>query len=261
MLKEDHEQQRIRNENATASVENNAAQLQEELDAALSQVFDLQQQLAAAMADVEIARSDTDRVMMANNNLQHALEAFQSEREAELTMREEQQKEAEDAMVAAHQASLEAIHATNEGHIREIQKASDAAVQHSMEEISRLEAKLESYRIENIHTRRSLDEAIHRLQATQEDVIDRTLMKNILLDWLTKSSRKEKQQVLEVMANVLHFTDDEKARVHIDDNHVMALGKVVESVTHIPKPKADMEHLEGNNVQEKWVNFLLAETD
>jgi hypothetical protein len=132
-----------------------------------------------------------------------------------------------------------------------------------MNEVEQLEAaKLEKYRMENIQMRRSLDEAISRLQTTQEDVIDRTLMKNILLDWLTKTSSKEKKSILEIMASVLHFTDQEKERVNIDGS-TFALRKAVMGHIAAPLPasKADMEHLEGDNVRDKWVNFLLAETN
>jgi hypothetical protein len=56
--------------------------------------------------------------------------------------------------------------------------------------------------MENIQMRR-LIEAINRLQSTQETSI--VLMKNILLDWLTKASSKDKKPILEVMASVLPF--------------------------------------------------------
>jgi hypothetical protein len=46
--------------------------------------------------------------MMGNNNLQSALEAFQSERKAELSMLEEQKLVAEQATAATHAAALEA---------------------------------------------------------------------------------------------------------------------------------------------------------
>lgn len=198
---------------------------------------------------------------MARDNLQMALESFQSERDAELGLLEEQRREAEEATAAAHAAALEATHEAHEAHIRDIQSAADMAVRHSMDEIKQLESKLERFRAENVQMRRSLDEAIHRLQTTQEDVVDRVLMKNILMDWLTKTGVKERKDVLEVMASLLHFTEEEKDKVHL---HAPAgtLGKVVGSVAApLPPSRADVEHLEGNNVREKWVNFLLAETD
>jgi len=194
-------------------------------------------------------------LMTANGNLQAALEAFQNEREAEMALMEENTREQEEATAAAHAAALEATHEAHQAEIRHIQQAADAAVKNSMDEIKNLEGKLEILRVENVQTRRSLDEAIKRLQATQDDVIDRAFMKNILLDWLTKTEKKERGQVLELMASVLHFTDEEKERVHIDD------GGGIRKFVAPPPSKADLEHLEGDNVREKWVNFLIAETD
>jgi GRIP domain/GRAB domain len=207
------------------------------------------------MGDIEVAKSDTARTIQANANLQSALEAFQSERDAEMAMMEENHREREQTLAAKHAAILDATHEANQGEIRQLQQVSDAALMNSMDEIKKLEEKLEAYRLENVQTRRSLDEAIKRLQATQDDVIDRTFMKNILLDWLTKNDRKEKLQVLELMASVLHFSDDEKGRVHIDE--AGGLRKLVAP----PPPKVDLENLEGDNVREKWVNFLIAEAD
>ena len=103
-----------------------------------------------------------------------------------------------------------------------------------------------------------MDEAIHRLQRSQEDVIDRSLMKNILLDWNSKHG-KGRKDVLEVMASVLHFTEEERDKMGIGHGPG-TLGKVVNAVTApIPPPSHSIDKLEGDNVREKWVNFLLAE--
>lgn len=256
MLKEDHSREKAKIQTVAASAESSTVQLEAERDEALAKVHDLQIQLSAAMADLHVAKSDAERIMQANTNLQSALEAFQSERDAEMAMMEENQRERERALAAKHVAILDATHEANQAEIRQIQQVSDAALLNSMEEIKKLEDKLEKYRVENVQTRRSLDEAIKRLQATQDDVIDRTFMKNILLDWLTKNDRKEKVQVLEIMASLLHFTDAEKEKVHIDDG-----GGSLRKLVIPPPPKVDLESLEGDNVREKWVNFLIAEAD
>ena len=256
MLKEDHSREKAKIQTVAASAESSTVQLESERDEALAKVHDLQIQLSAAFADLQISKSDAERIMQANVNLQSALEAFQNERDAEMAMMEENQREREKLLAAKHAAILDATHEVNQAEIRQMQQVSDAALVNSMEEIKKLEDKLETYRIENIQTRRSLDEAIKRLQATQDDVIDRTFMKNILLDWLTKNDRKEKIQVLEIMASVLHFTDAEKEKVHIDDG-----GGSLRKLVIPPPPKVDLESLEGDNVREKWVNFLIAEAD
>ena len=260
MLKEELERERAKSQNAVASASNNNQVLEEERDAALALVGDYKQQLAATSADLDIVRADYQRTTMANNNLQAALESFQSEREAEMGMLEDQRLEAEQALAAAHSATLEATKGAHAEHVRQLQAAADAALKNSMQEIQHLEGQLKKYESENIQMRRSLDEAIHRLQMNQEDVIDRTLMKNILMDWLTKAGAKERKDILELMASVLHFTEEEKERVHISSSHIATslLGKLSAPV---PAPKADMENLQGDTVSEKWVSFLLAETE
>jgi hypothetical protein len=256
MLKEDHNREKEKIQTVAASAESNTAQLEMERDEALAKVHDLQIQLSAALADCDVAKSDTERIIQANTNLQSALEAFQNEREAEIAMMEENFRDREQKLTMKHAAILDATHEAHQNEIRQVQRAADAALMNSMDEIKKLEEKLENYRIENLHTRRSLDEAMKRLQVTQNDVIDRTLMKNILLDWLTKYERKEKLQILELIASVLHFSDEEKERVHIDDS-----GSTLRKLVIPPPPKVDVNDLEGENVREKWVNFLIAETD
>lgn len=259
MLKEECDRERTKNATVAVNAESSQAELESERDAALALTRDLENQMNAVLADLEVARSDTSRVMTANVNLQNALEAIQNEREAELSLLEQQRVDAEAATAAAHAAAIEAASEASEVRIKEAQTAADAAVKNTMGHVETLEVKLEEYRRENMQLRGALDEAISRLQTTQEDVIDRMLMKNILLDWFSKTG-KGKRDVLEVMASLLHFSEDEKDGIHIGEGH-STLGKVVDAVAApLPPSKADMEHLEGDTVGEKWVNFLLAET-
>lgn len=143
MLQEARDRERTHRENAAVDAESNQAELEAERDVALSTARDLERQLKATLADLEIAKADTDRIMMANVNLQSALEAFQSERDAELAMMEEQRAEAEQATAAAHAAAIEATQAASEARMREVQSAADAAVKNVMREVNELEGKLE----------------------------------------------------------------------------------------------------------------------
>jgi hypothetical protein len=258
MHKEAQEFHMVQSQSAAQSAETNTVQLISARDAALSQVQDLQRQLSAATADLEIARADTDRAVLGNQNLQLALEAIQNERETEIQMWEEQKQHQEEATAAAHAAALEATYEANEAQLRQMEATSQARLRQSQKEIADLEHKLDLFRQENVQMRRSLDEAIRRLQTTQEDVVDRSLMKNILLDWLTSTKKEKKKGVLQVMSSLLHFTDAEKESVHLDDDaEGGSLRKMVQSVAApLPPAKSDMEHLQGDNVREKWVNFF-----
>ena len=264
MLREERDRDRARLEAAAEDATSAGTALASDRDAARAEAADADQRLAAALADLGVARSDLDRMVAANDNLQAAMASFEAERDAEADIVEEQRRIADEAMQAAHEASLQATVQANEGRMREVQEAADQAVRNVMGQIDELERTVQECRKENVGLRRSLDEAIQRLQTNEEDVIDRSLIKNILLDWIDRGG-KSRKQVLELMASVLHFTDEEKARVGVyvsgDGIHgVGPLGKVVDVVAAPLPHNLDNVELDGDSVREKWVNFLLAET-
>ena len=80
-------------------------------------------------------------------------------------------------------------------------------------------------------------------------------MKNILLDWCTMQDKSKRHQVLQLMASVLHVTDEEKEKVHLTHIDIETVrSRVVGAIAApLPPPKADVEHLEGTNVKEKFI--------
>jgi chromosome segregation ATPase len=264
MLREERAREMAKNQNVVQSALHSNTKIESERDEALSELRDSKQQLAAALADLEIGKADIARITTGNNNLSHALEAFQDERHAEMELLDQQRKEAESAISCAHDAAMEALRQAHSAEMQQVQNAADLALKNKIGEMSFVEARIERLKSENNQTRRSLDEAIHRLQTSQEDVIDRALMKNILLDWCTRTSMSDKNkrhQVLELMANVLHFTDDEREKVHLTHMDIESVRSRVVGAFALPPSKADVEHLEGSNVGEKFLSFMLAETD
>ena len=260
LLKEERDREAQKASTLKESKETNQATLSAERDAAKAEVIDLQQQLAALQADLEVTKADRTRAINVTTNLQVAMEAFENERESEFAMLEESRNSAEEAIVAAHELALKAVKKENVRIIEEVQEASNRAVMNMMDEIKMMEIKHEEYRKENVNLRRSLDEAIHRLHSTEEDVIDRSLMKNILLDWYSKSG-KAKRDVLTVMSSVLHFTDTEKEKCGLVGHSGHGIGNLVGTLAPPLNPAArSSEDLDGNNIREKWVSFLLAES-
>ena len=104
---------------------------------------DLEQLLAAAQADLDLANTDRDRALLANENLQRALEDFQSERDAEIALLTEQQKANEEAIAAAHAASLEAMKEANASEMRDVQYAADRSLQNQLAEMDKMEATIQ----------------------------------------------------------------------------------------------------------------------
>jgi hypothetical protein len=142
MLREECDRERGKRQNVVESGITSHSQVESERDAALAEVRDLKQQLTAALADLEVANADKARILTANNNLQYALEAFQDERQAEMVLLEEQRKEAEEAINAAHAAAMEATRQVHQGEMKHVQYASDSAVKNVMQEVHELEANL-----------------------------------------------------------------------------------------------------------------------
>lgn len=262
-MREELDRERMHNQSAVESAIQSNSRIETERDEAISELRDIKIRLAASIADLEIARADVERITVANNNLSDALEAFQDERRAELDLVEQQRAEAEKALASSHEAALAALRDAHKRELEQAQEVANSAVRHKMDELSSLKTQLDKLKSENTQLRRSLDEAIYRLQTSQEDVIDRTLMKNILLDWCSMKDKGKRQQVLELMANVLHFNEDERNKVHLTHMDIESVrSRVVGAIAApLPPSKADVDALEGTNVREKFLSFMLAETE
>jgi len=253
-LREERARDKVKLDAALESNSSTQSTMTTERDKAKAESLELQQRLDALQADLDIVKADYTRSTTANDNLQRVMEAFQQEREAELELLEESRVSADEAIKASYEISLQALREEQEQAMADVQAAAGKAVQNSMREISEMERKLDDIRKENSMLRRSLDEAIHRLQRNQEDVIDRAFMKNILLDWYSKNG-KARREVMNVMASALHFTEVEKDKCGIGENS--AISKVAGMVA--PPLDKRMIDIEGDSVSEKWVSFLMAE--
>jgi len=257
------EEERIREKSALTTAHEKTSQdhalVIHERDEKKAQARDLEQILTAAQADLELANTDRNRALVANENLQRALEDFQSERDSETALLSEQRMLEEEAFAAAHAASLEATREANAVEMRDVQYAAERSCTNSLVEIDKMEATVQECRRDNLNLRKALDEAISRLQTNQEDVIDRSLIKNVILDWHSKKG-KAKRDVMILLGSILHFTEDEKDKAFIGEG-LGTLDKVYGAVAApLPPAKLNVDKIEGENVREKWVNFLLAET-
>ena len=87
-------------------------------------------------------------------------------------------------------------------------------------------------------------------------------MKNMLLDWHSKSGNHRKQVML-VISSLLHFTDAEKGKFGLSGgpNDSGVVGAIVGAVASpIGASKVNVDKLEGENVRDKFVNFLMSES-
>lgn len=143
LLEEERRREKSSLESAHEKTSEDHAFILSERDDAKAQVRDLEQLLAAASADLELANTDRNRALIANENLQRALEDFQSERDAEIALLIEQRVSAEEAIAAAHLASLEATKEANAAEMRDVQYAADKSLQNSLVEMDKMEATIQ----------------------------------------------------------------------------------------------------------------------
>jgi len=143
LLEEERRREKALLESANEESSENYVAVSSERDAAKAQVQDLERQLAAAHADVEIANSDKNRALLASENLQRALEAIQSERDSEIALLMEQRVAAEEAMSTAHAVEVEAIREANASQMKDVQYAADKSVQNSLVEMDKMETTIQ----------------------------------------------------------------------------------------------------------------------
>lgn len=143
MLEEERRREKSSLESDHEKISTNHAIVLSERDATKAQVRDLEQFLAAARADLDLANTDRDRALMASENLQRALEDFQGERDAELALLLEQRVTAEEAIAEAHVASLDATREANAAEMRDVQYAADKSLQNSLVEMDKMEATIQ----------------------------------------------------------------------------------------------------------------------
>jgi len=137
-----------------------------------------------------------------------------------------------------------------------------------LEEIERGKAREEEIMKENLTLKKKIDEAVKRMVRDEGEVIDKMCVKNIILDWYGKLGRgkeKEQKMVMEILMNMLGFSEEEREVVEEADKEKGVLGiggGMLRSVIAPPigGEVVREEDLEGENVREKFANFLMNET-
>jgi dGTP triphosphohydrolase len=143
LLEEERRREKALLQSVNEESSENFIQVSSERDAAKAQVQDLEQQLAAAHADVEIANSDKNRALLASENLQRALEAIQSERDSEIALLMEQRVAAEEAMAGAHAVEIDSIRQANATMMKDVEYAAEKSVQNSLVEMDKMEVTIQ----------------------------------------------------------------------------------------------------------------------
>uniref|UniRef100_A0A7S2WTQ4 GRIP domain-containing protein n=1 Tax=Rhizochromulina marina TaxID=1034831 RepID=A0A7S2WTQ4_9STRA len=232
------------------------ADTQQKLALAQKASRDAETRARALEADLELTRQDHERSSLISANLQRVLEQFQSDKGAELA----QLRELHEREVTGLQEALSSqVAQLRKAHTEELDQRSEEtnrarmAMDHAQHQLALVEKDKER-KIADM--RRSLDQAIAQLQASDEDVVDRKLITNLIVAY---HSRARSREVLELMSRILNFSVEDQRKVGLLGRG-LGIGKLLGNVlTPLPTPELPRDQVENSSLLELWVAFLEAE--
>ncbi|KAK4252044.1 hypothetical protein C7999DRAFT_27284 [Corynascus novoguineensis] len=181
-------------------------------EALADKVSDLEEQVASAREAFERADADRDSQSQAVDRLQRALQELQDTRKRELReMVESTEEQVQALKKVAHEANARAADAESakEALSKELERT--APFEKEVKEKNLLIGKL---RHEAIVLNDHLTKALKYIKKTKpEETIDKQLVTNHFLQFLTLDrSDPKKFQILQVMANLLNWTDEQREK-------------------------------------------------
>mmetsp|Transcript_46237 Transcript_46237/g.93315 ORF Transcript_46237/g.93315 Transcript_46237/m.93315 type:complete len:507 (-) Transcript_46237:132-1652(-) len=223
------------------------------LESAQQSGHEARSQLKVAKADLGVAIADKGRALSGLANLQHVIENFQAERDAEVSQ-----------ILSQRTRNLEAANEALLVQIDHLQVASSAAEETRRAETNFMQRELavaqqeysrvaDAKEMEISQMRRSLDLAIDQLQTQTSNVVDCGLMRNLLLQYFAKA---KSQEVLELIAKILGLSEDDKEKIGLRRKGILR-----HLITPLPPSELSAEEVQGSNLVELWVAFLEKETN
>jgi chromosome segregation ATPase len=247
-------EERLKNSERTASSQYDELQkshddLRHKFFCAQQLVHDANSKLQVCEADLEVVRADNARSFTSLKNLQRVLENFQSEKDIEMKRLEQKYQ------LEIESLEMRSSHLTRD--VDDAKAATSSEVKALREDVQRMTRNLTEVQngkdAEVQGMRRTLDLAIEQLQASTQEVVDRNLMQNLVVQYHQKNRSSE---VLELMARILGLSEDQKAACGLHSRRPLLTG--IRSL--LPAPDLAFEVAEGSNLVELWVKFLETES-
>lgn len=214
------------------------------------QCYDQLTSLDVAQAEQRLMQQEINLRMQEINNLNDALAHIDAEHQGQLQALRRQIQDVNNAKeeYAKSYASQQA-----EGwkkSLMEVQKHAQQLTRQLEDQELFHRQHLLQLNQEKQQMQKSLENAIQRLQNTSQDVIDRTLMANLFVQYF---QRKKSKEVLSLIARVLNLTDEQLIIVGLRGAPVDIVNTLLTSVIG---PTAPVQ-VEGDNLAELWVNYLI----
>ena len=188
---------------------------------------------------------------METGNLRDALQQVKRERAAWTSRNQDETERKLDALRKEHSLNLLEVEETwrvKQGEQEEAIKVSQQRWQD--ESLLRRKAEIE-LNTEKRKLKKTLDDTLSQLRNSQEDVVDRTLIANLVVAYF---SRGRPLDGLDLISRVLGFTEEQQQIVGLRVPNINLIGTLYTTIVGAqPKP---VSNLEGDNLLEMWANFL-----
>ncbi|CBJ31818.1 conserved unknown protein [Ectocarpus siliculosus] len=269
------------------------SEVQEELERALQETDQrstsgqeqatLSKQLRQAQARLEEAREDKHRqeqasaAALASSQALHqaalqreqqlggVLEAFHEEKATEVEVMNKRRQEDLASQAASFEATELSLKRSFEARLSEQAQTLERDRLKDRRAEAVLEGENARIKEDLAKSRAALEAALLRLSGSCDDTLDRQLVTNLIVRYV---SSHHKKQVLELMARMFNFTEEEKEQVGLSNRGPTLPGMLTamfvgggQDGDHDPEAAtAEAKASAGEALGDLWVDFLMAET-
>ena len=243
-------------------------------------VYDNQAAADVSAADIRMLNEDLDRKDLELQNLRNALTGTEAEQDQ---MKRILQNDFEKKLASIESKFKTEI--TENDALWEVKLKEAASLLKSTDQLLQdakiLQRKAElDLSAEKKRMQKTVEHAISQMRNTADDVVDRALLANLLVSYFKRNRYNffprdiafyftfnislilRSREVMDLIAKVLNFNDDQKVVVGLKVGNVgfrHTVGKIFNTIVGTPPVKSPQE-IEGENLAELWVNFLMTET-
>lgn len=221
----------------------------------LEKLNDLQQETETLREESENNKLEAQRQAMSANNLQIVLEQFQAAKEADIQNALEAMKTKLDSTMTELEEYRRKMKDV-EGKLGNTSSLNVSQMQKELEEKNELIGKL---RRNVIQYETHLAETMRHIKALSdksESNVDRRLITNLFVSYLNAPrGDKKRYEILQLISNILHWTDEEKYKAGLIKKPGKFLGIFSGGNQQEQEPTSDM------SFGDMWISFLMKEAN
>ncbi len=225
--------------------------------------YDLTNYSDVLQSDILLAKQELEQRILEVSNLQIALESSNREIEGEKRKAVEGTMKAKDEVIQQGEARIvEAVQGWKQKLSQAEEELSESKQRIEDEALLRRKAQLD-LNSEKKAMQKSLETALAQLRNSQQDVVDRALIANLVASYFQKGYNKD---ILVLISKILQFDQEQMVSVGLAvPRNLNIVKSIVDGIKKaVPAPggvgrEVDPSDLEGDSLAELWVSYLNAE--